>query len=661
MAGNTADAMTETAPSKHEANTAIPDLNFDTTPADDDTDNHSITSDLTDDSFGPLNNDDPEFPYMVDDDDGEGGFEAEDLTNYVPGGFHPVVLGDVLGEDGRFRVVHKLGYGGYATVWLCHDKITNKWRAVKIISARQSNDDCLELKALALFGAVDPAVLAASPIQLPLESFWIEGPNGRHLCFVLPLLGANLAGAFHSYGHIDGLMKDVCFQLVDAMRFIHSHGICHGDFRPGNVLFRLVPGVDEWEEDAMMKLLGEPELMQVERADGTDGELDPSVPQYLVEVGRIDSGSGVCSPSIAVIDFGVSYHISNPPIGKSTGIPLDYVAPEDLFEQDDLIGFPTDLWALAASLCEVRRGFTPFASAAGSHGPPDAVEMMETTLGPMPDPYRTVWWKWGFDFLNCPPDGDDREGWRDPSTLVSVRAAVHRYNETARAADGLPGNYLHWRLCQLVQSKVSKHEGADMVAQWAADPSRLPRNDRDRGEEVDYEDILRHTMPRDEADKFFDLLCGIFRWLPKERASLDEIARHEWFGDRDARRLTAAAAAAAAVATSPDSSSSTGGGLRKRARSPSLSGSPETPDKKARCGTAGAAADESGDDKKKKKKASETWAVFLRRVTVGNVRRGARSVARCVVWVVGVFRRGFSGALRGLMRGPWWFDVRRRR
>ena len=46
---------------------------------------------------------------------------VKEREDYKPGGFHPVHLGDHIGEDNRYRVIHKLGNGGLATVWLCRD------------------------------------------------------------------------------------------------------------------------------------------------------------------------------------------------------------------------------------------------------------------------------------------------------------------------------------------------------------------------------------------------------------------------------------------------------------------------------------------------------------------------------------------------------------
>lgn len=48
------------------------------------------------------------------------GIDAEPLHRYRIGGYHPVALGDLV-NDGRYKVLHKLGWGGYSTVWVARD------------------------------------------------------------------------------------------------------------------------------------------------------------------------------------------------------------------------------------------------------------------------------------------------------------------------------------------------------------------------------------------------------------------------------------------------------------------------------------------------------------------------------------------------------------
>lgn len=47
--------------------------------------------------------------------------DAEPLHRYRKGGYHPVTLGEYL-KDGRYKVLHKLGWGGYSTVWAARDQ-----------------------------------------------------------------------------------------------------------------------------------------------------------------------------------------------------------------------------------------------------------------------------------------------------------------------------------------------------------------------------------------------------------------------------------------------------------------------------------------------------------------------------------------------------------
>jgi hypothetical protein len=47
--------------------------------------------------------------------------DAEPLHRYKPGGYHPLVLGEVL-NNGRYKIIHKLGWGGYSTTWAAKDQ-----------------------------------------------------------------------------------------------------------------------------------------------------------------------------------------------------------------------------------------------------------------------------------------------------------------------------------------------------------------------------------------------------------------------------------------------------------------------------------------------------------------------------------------------------------
>ena len=46
---------------------------------------------------------------------------CERADSYRPGGFHPIHFQDVLHR--RYRVIRKLGYGSFATVWLAVDSV----------------------------------------------------------------------------------------------------------------------------------------------------------------------------------------------------------------------------------------------------------------------------------------------------------------------------------------------------------------------------------------------------------------------------------------------------------------------------------------------------------------------------------------------------------
>lgn len=116
---------------------------------------------------------------------------VENLENYRPGGFHPVRLGDEFSHS-RYRVVHKLGMGSFATIWLARDEVTRGYVALKMFSAAKSKTT-IELEALNTLQGYAESHHPGRPYVLRLlDQFQVEGPNGKHECLVSEVLGCNL-------------------------------------------------------------------------------------------------------------------------------------------------------------------------------------------------------------------------------------------------------------------------------------------------------------------------------------------------------------------------------------------------------------------------------------------------------------------------------------
>lgn len=152
--------------------------------------------------------------------------DAEDLERYQNGGFHPVHLGDLY-DEGRYRIAHKLGYGGFSTVWLAYDSVSRGWVALKIVVA----DDSESVEAKTVRSHELLSDLGDDPRFVTyLRFFHIQGPNGRHLCLVLPVLGPS---AYELSHYMDSrlapwLARRVSLQATAALADLHSRGLCHG-------------------------------------------------------------------------------------------------------------------------------------------------------------------------------------------------------------------------------------------------------------------------------------------------------------------------------------------------------------------------------------------------------------------------------------------------
>jgi serine/threonine protein kinase len=440
--------------------------------------------------------------------------DVEPYHDYRPGGFCPVHLGTNITE--RFKVVHKLGSGGYATVWLCRDLENERWVAVKILAARNSRDTCPEFHALQVLGGsdIDYDELERNHIFLPQEHFYLDSDNGRHVCFVMPWLGPQLRSLAATFTCNPTLLKDLTFQICEAIKFLHGKNLCHGDFTPSNVLVKLRDDIHALTEDDVYDLLGFPDIIHIRSTRGEDAPLDPGVPDYLVIRKDMSPMLHYCTRSIAAIDFGVCYSIDDPP--HQTGIPQGFESPEMALGSG--AGFSSDLWSLILSIHEIRSG------GSGSMLCGDDLRSwlteVELLLGPVPEPYRSFLIKYHFPFAEYSEEEIQQakeEGRLLPATKLF-------WDDEEEKEDP-------WKFrCAVQCARWGKLE--DFAEEEAREAWMLPREGRynDPNEDVEYR--WKYKISEEEESQLKDLVKRGLRWFPEDRLSLDDIMAHKFFEGR---------------------------------------------------------------------------------------------------------------------------------
>ncbi|KPM42154.1 hypothetical protein AK830_g4414 [Neonectria ditissima] len=392
----------------------------------------------------------------------------EPLEDYQDGGYHPVHLGDCLGASGRYRVLHKLGYGGFGTVWLCRDTQDSTYVAVKVLVGDAASDEIPDLTLTQL----DKSMPGAEYIAMPLDNFSVDGPNGTHPCVVLPVLGPCASpGLWKRMEEDQGpVFREMAHQAAKALNFLHKNKICHGDFRPSNILVRLA-NLDHLSEEELLSILGQPQESRVLTESGED--IPTFSPRYLVAPADLSRlGNEYLTDDICVIDFGESFPFASPP--EDLGIPEHYLPPELLLEEEDAVGPGCDLWALGCTLFEIREQMPLFYMI---HGPDELIAEMVRFFGKLPE----EWWeKWSA-----------REEWFDDQ-----------------------GKYIRTRYEEEWSLEVALSKPMQIVESYKDGVSKMKT-------------VL--DTPEPEQKLMADLLYKLFQYEPSKRATTDEVLEHEWF------------------------------------------------------------------------------------------------------------------------------------
>lgn len=153
---------------------------------------------------------------------------TEDIARYVPGGYHPILIGDHIGptNEPRYRIVHKLGYGSYATVWLAQKMDSSQaFVAVKVKTA-ESDGSLGRENAMLEAASMVQTDNATSHVLTLLDHFILHGPNGTHSVLVTDVVVPILPLLFSK--RTPRWRKCIAHGLAQAVAQLHSKRIVHG-------------------------------------------------------------------------------------------------------------------------------------------------------------------------------------------------------------------------------------------------------------------------------------------------------------------------------------------------------------------------------------------------------------------------------------------------
>ncbi|EEP76495.1 predicted protein [Uncinocarpus reesii 1704] len=342
--------------------------------------------------------------------------EVERLDFYVPGGYHPVKLGDKF-CDGRYIIVHKLGFGRSATVWLAEDKKASQLVALKISTAesieRKLVERTDESAILLQLGNAESSLPGRTMVQTLRDEFTFSGPNGVHKCLVSNAARVSIMESKLASNHCLFSLpaaRAIASQIILGLQFIHAQGIVHGDLHLGNVFLNLPPDIQAMNAEQLYTRAGEPSKQLVVRRDCKP--LDFGVPSEAIVpvwLGGASDELTLADASIHIADFGEAF-VPEKVKQFISHTPPQLTPPECIFmgsgpDADEPLSFPGDIWTLGCLLWELFGNSGPFCPF------PQTIDGLLTEhvemLGQLPE----KWWrKW-----------KNRSDWFDDDGIKSVK------------------------------------------------------------------------------------------------------------------------------------------------------------------------------------------------------------------------------------------------
>ncbi|KAG6101342.1 hypothetical protein E4U30_002349 [Claviceps sp. LM220 group G6] len=263
--------------------------------------------------------------------------QFEDLTRYKRFGLHPITLGDVLpkpltcvsdvNKEPRYRIMLKLGFGAFATVWMARDLVEKRYVAVKVGHGSERPLPDREGEVLSQIRETGPGKLGYERVIELLDVFIVEGPNGFHQCLVT--------------------------EVVSPLNpHIGNFGIA-------------LPQLEQFEEDDIIDTFASEEVIPVVPRDPKFPM--NSIPPYVVAPASIGyfllrRKAYPGSLNVKILDFGRAYRMSQADPNLLGAPPKMIRPPEALLHElfdgrvDSTWSEAADIWAVGCTLFYVKSG-----------------------------------------------------------------------------------------------------------------------------------------------------------------------------------------------------------------------------------------------------------------------------------------------------------------
>ena len=186
---------------------------------------------------------------------------------------------------GRYRLLERLGSGGFGVVWRAHDELLHREVALKRVSLGAGGDpidsERAAREALAAARLAHPAIVALYEACAAQDAFYLisELVDGDTLAQLIAATDRGASAAADGRALSDEEVLEIGLALTDALDHAHARGVIHRDVKPQNVLVPHRPeergGVAKLTDFGGARLAGEDALTRTGDVLGTLAYMAP--------------------------------------------------------------------------------------------------------------------------------------------------------------------------------------------------------------------------------------------------------------------------------------------------------------------------------------------------------------------------------------------------